>query len=141
MMNKADTSIKEVKVSRNKLLTTLKQNLSRHRSDFETAVAGYQQARQERLALLAAEALAAAENPTEATRKTVHEAYREFAHLESPSDHSESYELAIEIMSWECEDEVTLSINDFQCYVRDRWTWREQFRNSVLNYASHGRTL
>jgi hypothetical protein len=137
MMNKADTSIKEVKVNREKLLATLKENLGTHKADFETAIAGYRQAKDEKLAQLAVATRVANENSTSETRKAVHEAYTEFAHMEVPQDHSESYELAIEIMSWETETEVKLSINDFQCYVRDKWNWKDRFRASVANYANH----
>ena len=38
-------------------------------------------------------------------------------------------------------ERLKLSINAFQCYVRDRWKWKEQFHNSVLNYASHSHSL
>lgn len=140
-MTKAETSIKEVKVNRKKLLTTLKENLTKHKAAYEDALAGYHAEKEKKLEALCAATNAAVSDNTETNRKTVHDAYRAFAHLERPSDHSESYELAIEIMQWEEETEVKLSINDFQCYVRDKWNWKDQFRNSVLNYASHSHSL
>ncbi|MGD9726573.1 MAG: hypothetical protein AB7V39_09270, partial [Nitrospiraceae bacterium] len=94
-----------------------------------------------KLATLADVTAKASADNTEANRRLVHEAYNSFARLDKPQDYSESYELAIEIMTWERETEVKLSINDFQCYVRDKWNWKDQFRNSVLNYASHSHSL
>lgn len=140
-MNRADTSIKEVKVNRKKLLETLEKNLGTHKAAYEDALAGYYQQKDAKLAALHAATSAANSNSTEDTRRAVHRAYQEFSGLPKPTDHSESYELAIEIMKWEEENEVKLSINDFQCYVRDKWNWKDQFRASVLNYANHSHSL
>lgn len=141
MMSKADTSIKEVKVNREKLLATLKTNLETHKAAYEDALSGYYEEKDRKLAALHAATTEATANSTDDTRRAVHKAYESFSRLPRPQDHSESYELAIEIMTWETETEVKLSINDFQCYVRDKWNWKDQFRNSVLNYASHSHSL
>lgn len=140
-MNRADTSIKEVKVNREKLLETLKRNLETHKAAYQDALEGYYQEKDRKLAALHSATTEANANSTEDTRRVVHKAYQAFSGLPKPSDHSESYELAIEIMQWETETEVTLSINDFQCYVRDKWNWKDQFRASVLNYANHSHSL
>lgn len=141
VMNRADTSIKEVKVNRQKLLETLEKNLGTHKAAYEDALSGYTDEKSKKLAALnVATGTAVSDNSPE-NRKLVHQAYQAFSGLPRPTDHSESYELAIEIMKWETETEVTLSINDFQCYVRDRWNWKEQFRASVLNYANHSHSL
>lgn len=140
-MNRADTNIKEVKVNRKKLLETLQTNLTSHKAAFEDALAGYYEQKNQKLAALAKATAAADANSTDDTRRAVHHAYHEFSSLPKPQDHSESYELAIEIMTWEEENEVKLSINDFQCYVRDKWNWKDQFRASVLNYANHSHSL
>jgi hypothetical protein len=38
-------------------------------------------------------------------------------------------------MEWEERDTVELSVNDFECYVRDNWSWQRSFKMSVSNYS------
>jgi hypothetical protein len=137
VMNRANTSIESVNVKREKLLAALRSNLEKHKADYATAMEGYGEAKAQKLAALADAANAAVKDNCEENREVVHEAYRGFNNLIRPCDHSESYELAIEIMEWETEDEIELSINDFQCYVRDKWDWKEAFVGSVVTYANH----
>lgn len=137
VMNRSDTNIETVTVKVSRLLTTLKENLEKHKADYETAMAGYRDAKATKLAALNEATNKAVTNNTNENRKAVHDAYNAFSRLERPRDHSESYELAIEIMEWSTEDEVELSINDFQCYVRDKWNWKQAFAISVANYANH----
>lgn len=135
-MNKYDTNIKTVNVNRSQLLTTLESNLKTHKEVFREAMKGYQDAKITKMIALHGAAEKAVNSNNEENRKAVHEAYSTYANLRRPQDHSESYELAIEIMKWETEDTIELSINDFQCYVRDKWNWKEQFRGSVTAYAN-----
>lgn len=141
VMNSVDTNIKSVKVDRKKLLETLKANLEAHRAAYKDALEGYYDTKAMKLAALNAATNTAVESNTEETRRAVHKAYEAFSRLSKPTDHSESYELAIEIMKWEEEDQVELSINDFQCYVRDKWNWKNTFAASVQNYAKHTHSL
>lgn len=135
-MNPAETGIKTVEVSRQELLAKLRENLGTHKELFAESVKGYEDAKLARLRDIQTAANAAVTRNTEGTRKLVHEAYSAYTLLQRPQDHSESYELAIEIMTWEKKDKVELSINDFQSYVRDKWNWKGQFRDSVVNFAA-----
>lgn len=134
--NAAETSIDKVKVDRQELLAKLKANLTTHKELYLEAVRGYEDAKVALLRELQGAVNKAVSNNTEDHRRGVHVAYEKFSNLQRPQDHSESYELAIEIMVWEKKDHVELSINDFQCYIRDKWNWKVNFANSVKNYAS-----
>lgn len=134
--NKGDTNIKTVTVKRDKLLATLKENLATHKELYEEALKGYKDAKVTKMIALHGAAEAAVNSNTEENRRAVHVAYNAYNTLARPQDHSESYELAIEIMTWEIEDNIELSINDFQCYVRDKWNWKDSFRGSVMAYAN-----
>lgn len=135
-MNIADTGIKTVKVNRADLLKKLQENLETHKELYAEAVRGYEDAKVTRLRELQSAVNAALTSNTEPNRQRVHEAYGELSGLSRPQDHSESYLLAIDMMTWETKEQVELSINDFQCYVRDKWNWKHEFRNSVSNYAA-----
>lgn len=135
MAMRSDTGIKTVTVNREKLLHTLKDNLTIHKEVYEEAMKGYEGAKITKMVDLSTAASQATRENTSSNRKAVHEAYTAYAHLSRPQDQSESYELAIEIMKWETEEKIELNINDFQCYVRDNWNWKDAFRGSVSAYA------
>ena len=136
MATHSNTNIKTVTVLRKDLLTTLEGNLTTHKEVYEEAMSGYADAKVTKLSELHIVTSQATRENTEANRKAVHEAYARYAHLSRPQDHSESYELAIEIMKWETEEKIELNINDFQCYVRDKWDWKNSFKGSVVAYAN-----
>lgn len=133
---RSDTGIKTVTVLRKDLLNTLQENLTLHKELFAESMKGYKDAKISRMNDLSLAASQATRENTQPNRKAVHEAYNAYAHLSVPQDHSESYELAIEIMKWETEEKIELNINDFQCYVRDRWDWKNSFVGSVNAYAN-----
>jgi hypothetical protein len=137
MATRSDTGIKTVTVLRKDLLTTLRENLKTHKEVYEEAMKGYQDAKITKMSNLATATSQAMRENTQANRKAVHEAYNFYSNLSLPQDNSESYELAIEIMKWETEEKIELNINDFQCYVRDRWNWKAAFRGSVNAYANN----
>lgn len=134
-MSLADTGIKTVEVSRTELLAKLQDNLTSHKALYEDALRGYHDAKVANLKKLNVATNKAVADNSEENRKAVHEAYHEFSTLERPQDHSDSYLLAIDMMTWEKKDKVELSISDFQCYVRDNWNWKASFHNSVSNYS------
>lgn len=136
MVMRSDTGIKTVTVNREKLLLTLNENLKTHKELFTEAMAGYEDAKLTKMSNLATATSQATRENTQSNRKAVHEAYADYAHLSRPQDNSESYELAIEIMKWETEEKIELNINDFQCYVRDRWNWKDAFKGSISTYAA-----
>ena len=136
MAMRSDTGIKTVTVLRKDLLITLEKNLTTHKEVFEEAMKGYEDAKITKMANLSTAASQATRENTQANRKAVHDAYSSYSHLSRPQDNSESYELAIEIMKWETEEKIELNINDFQCYVRDRWNWKDAFKGIVSAYAN-----
>jgi len=131
MATRSDTGIKTVTVLRKDLLATLMENLKTHKEVYEEAMKGYQDAKITKMSNLATATSQATRENTQTNRKAVHEAYNAYAHL------SESYELAAEIMKWETEEKIELNINDFQCYVRDRWNWKDEFKGIVSAYADN----
>jgi hypothetical protein len=136
MAMRSDTGIETVTVLRKDLRNTLKDNLKTHKEVFAEAMKGYEDAKVSKMLALSGATSQATRENIQSNRKAVHAAYQAYSNLAKPVDNSESYELAIEIMKWETEEKIELNINDFQCYVRDRWNWKAAFKGSVSAYAN-----
>ena len=134
--NYKETAVKTVNVDVGRLKVTLQKNLETHKKEYKEAMEGYRDARQNAIQRVAEAATAAVANNTQETRKALHEAYSAFSRLERPQDHSSSYEQAIALMDWETNKTIELSINDFECYVRDSWDWQRSFKNIYANYSA-----
>lgn len=129
------SAVKTLQVSRSRLLTKLQENLEAHKVDYREAYEGYLALQEAAIADVAAAANAFedAQDRGEALRR-LQESYSKFNTLDVPVDHSGDYEQAIEVMGWEERETVELSINDFECYVRDNWSWSRRFQNTVTSY-------
>lgn len=144
-----------VTVSREKLLSTLKENREKHAREYQESVAGYKVLAKERLQKKlswARKTLKA--NFDEVSRKidefdldddenpltdTVSMLSSVSFSLEVPRDHTKSYDVAISMAEWEVGDTIELTQSQFQCFVLDDWDWKKKF--SVMNklYTSASR--
>jgi len=133
--NYQETAVKTVQVEKQRLAEALRANRDKHRREFEQAWVGYEEARRHAYAELSeASALAASEDSC-AARRRARAGWDQLRNLDVPSDHTESYDQAIALMEWEQRELVELSINDFECYVRDRWDWKRAFESNYEHYA------
>ena len=134
--NYGKTAMKSITVNKDRLLATLRKNLEKHKTEYAEAREGYEVARVEALKSLAEAAFKAAEKPTKNNRNNVDDTYHKFNRLDRPSNHEDSYEQAIALMEWEENATLELSVNDFECYVRDNWDWQRSFKMSHSAYSS-----
>jgi hypothetical protein len=54
--------------------------------------------------------------------------------LKRPEDHEKDYRQIIEMVRMSAEDVITLSSEEFACYVMDDWDWKEEFAASTAGY-------
>lgn len=134
--NFKETAVKTVNVEVKRLQEKLSSNLDIHKKEFEEAIAGFREKRLELCRSLRDVTQAAVEKNTTETREDVVDAFYKFNRLERPQDHSNSYEQAIALMEWETKAVIELSINDFECYVGNNWTWQASFKTAHKNYSS-----
>ena len=52
-----------------------------------------------------------------------------------PENHAEDYEEILQSLELSVHNEIELNQNQFNCYVRNKWNWREQFVASNSYYA------
>lgn len=109
-----DTKEMTTTIKTQDLLRTLKLNKERHKAIVDEARAGYlkkaKEAIKERMSQLD-------------SGKIVSLSFN----LTPPQDHTEDYEVAIEMFTAHTEDTVTLSTQQFRELYLDKWNWKRQF--------------
>jgi hypothetical protein len=110
-----------VAVEKSKLLETLLANRDKHVADLEEAMSGW---RLKAIGALRrrADKLADGEDVD-----------LEFK-LPKPENHVEDYDRAIANLEWSIHDTVELSQQDFDQFVRDRWSWSQRFSTLSATY-------
>lgn len=114
-------SFDTVVVQKDKLVETLTTNRDAHRAIFEEALEGYKTRSVELL-----------EEHIERIRKGKVE--RILVSLPLPEDHTDDYDRALTSLDWSIFDEVELSMREFDQYVRDNWTWKQEFTATTSLY-------
>jgi NOL1/NOP2/fmu family ribosome biogenesis protein len=114
-----------IKVSRVKLLDTLKKNREVHAAEYELAEKGYW--------IKVEEALKANLKEIRKTGKTDLAGYW---NLRGPENHTKDYDLVITMMEYSVEDVIELDQQRFQQYVMDNWSWSTSTKYVNNLYAS-----
>jgi len=115
--------MKTVTVRKAELLEALHRNRDQHRQIFEEACAGF---RREATELLCRRL----EDAKQGRRINL-----SFG-LVQPMDQTPEYDQAIKMCEMSVDDTIELSSHEFQCFVMDRWEWRDQFLMSNARYSS-----
>ena len=112
-----------IRVRRDKVLTTLKQNKEMHCKQFEEAIEGW---------IDSAKAKA-----FEVLQELQSDKAREtdiLIHLPKPVSFEKEYEKAIKMFELEVRDEVDISNSDFQRFFLDEWSWKHDFLSNTIMY-------
>lgn len=140
-----------VTVSRGKLLTTLKENLKKHVSEYNLAVAGYKEQAKERLVSLKTKILSSVEENFENISKRIEkfdpqseDSMQDIVSLvnttaftlQVPKSYEKSYSVAIQMAEWEVSDTIELKQSQFQCFVLDDWDWKGGFERLSKTYMA-----
>lgn len=123
MLDDSRTAMKTVKVDKARLKSTLTENRETHKREFGEAMSGYWDAFVGELTKM--------QEMVKAKDLNVEHSVR----LARPVDHTTDYDEALAVLDWEKQDEILLSMNDFQCYVRDNWDWRDEFKGTHAAYS------
>lgn len=117
--------MQDVRVKKEQLLKTLKENRETHQADFDIAWEAFRQKAEANFA----NKLKAIKAANKGERIELH------VNLVIPEDHTEDYDQAIEMLGWEIGDEITLQRHEFQQLVQDNWGWKDQFTATNLAYT------
>jgi hypothetical protein len=122
--------LREVRVSKVKLLKQLKENRSKHYEEHEAAIAGWK----EKLSELA-DLLQGLIRHEKADWGIVEETYEELIDLEKPQNYLDSYDDTIALVEASLDDAFVLTQSDFKSYWLDKWSWKADFSTSNSRYT------
>lgn len=119
--------IESVKIERTKLLAQLEANRDRHRETFEKATEAFVATVNETAIRLGEDARAGREVDRLALYK-----------LPVPEDHTEDYDLAIDMLANDTRKTITIEYRDFLQLWRDQWGWKQQWTTTNTFYGASG---
>ncbi len=115
--------MEEIKVRKDELLAKLKTNLDAHVSEFTIAHAAWVE-----------ETILAHKSRIKSLRETGTNVGAVGFGTE-PTSQAKSYERAIAMLEMSVDNEIVLSMHEFDQYVLDNWTWTQQFKTLSANYT------
>jgi hypothetical protein len=110
-------------ISKEKLMSIVKDNRDKHRKVFLEAIEGY---RKEAINLL--------EKMIEKLKKG--KTVNQYINLPVPEDHTPEYDRVIKMIELDTRGEITLGEEEFAQYVMDDWRWKREWVGTVSNYTS-----
>lgn len=116
-------SLNYIRISKTKLIQELIANQKTHRATFEAAMEGY---RQKAVELLEAHIERIKDGAPE----------RVNVQLPMPDDHTDDYSKAIDMLRWSEDEDVWLTAEEFDSYVRDNWFWKPAFLLTASTYGA-----
>jgi len=114
-----------VNVSRLTLLSSLRENLEKHKADYAAAVINYRLALQADLTT----ALVQANDPDSRLDKI----RVDFSH---PQSYASQYQQVIDMLEYSVDETINLDSQAFRAYVKDEWSWKGSFELTNSTYAS-----
>lgn len=115
---------------RAEILNALRENRKKHANEYREAHEGWVEEVKERL---------------HAQLEAIHRGERpllSFHDLNEPDDHTEDYDLAIQMLEMTKAEQVSLTRQDFRQYVQNKWSWAEMWSASNVRYIEkHRMTL
>lgn len=102
--------MKTVTINRNELLEAVKTNRAAHVAEYAEAARNY---RETVLGALTDRHTAIANG----------EPISLLFNLPAPQDHTDDYDRVIRMLEMSVDENCTLDAYEFDCYVRDNWTW------------------
>lgn len=110
-----------INVNKVDLLNKLRENREKHAADYALAFEGYVQAMREELQGLLVKLDAGEKIPRYLVNR-------------EPEDHTDDYDLAIEMFEMATDTEIELDSRQFSKYVKDDWGWKLEWSASNTGY-------
>jgi hypothetical protein len=117
--------VRDVQIKKEELLERLRLNRDAHRAVFEKAMDVYKVRMTELLESLIKRAKKKQVIPVAALYD-----------LPMPEDHTNDYDVAIEMLEHEEREVLTLTQQEFKRYFRDEWEWEQSFLANTTSYIA-----
>lgn len=115
--------MREVTISKDKLLKKLRENKDKHAAIFEEALEGWKKR--------VIEEIEKSLEDARAGRK-----FRTLIRLPQPENHVRDYASIIEQVEWHEAEVIVLDFRQFERFVRDNWGWTDDFLRTSSPYSS-----
>lgn len=138
-----------VRVNRQKLIETLKQNREQHIKQFNEAMDGYKEVAMKEIA----KAFDKLADRLDKRRKELEKEIESFSpetaenfsdhlvilqsvtvNMKVPVSYADAYDAAIDMANFDVRDDLELSGAEFQCFCRDVWDWSNDFTATSAMY-------
>lgn len=113
------------KILKEDLLKRLEANRAKHRETFEHAIGIYK----EKMTELLENLIERAKDGKVIPQKALYD-------LPMPEDHTNDYDVAIEMLSLDVRKKFLLSERDFRRFVMDQWEWQQSFASNTVAYTT-----
>lgn len=127
---------------RQKLVLRIQENRDNHVATYEEAWQGYLIEVQEQLDELAKSVRKSAKALRDAGSVKEFPADVEtgfYVDATPPQNHSDEYDRVIDMLVFTDEEKITLTPQEFNQYVRDEWSWSQQFASSTQTLITKNR--
>lgn len=115
--------MRKIRIEVSRLKAVLEENREKHRGIFEQAMVGYREGAIKELDRMIKDAREG--------RKI-----KRALSLVQPVDQTADYDRALRMLELTADEVVELEEHEFDCYVMDRWHWRNQFLSSNSAYVA-----
>lgn len=138
--------MRSVKAKTSELLGTIRANLEKHRAEYAEAFEGYKLEAQEALKVYQAQVQEAVNTVSKRVQESEQPRDKPVMLLDGlrsvplptlrvPEDHSKDYEVVIRMLEFETQPTIDIDADQFECYVMDRWEWKDDFAVSHERYS------
>lgn len=118
--------MRSITVFKRELIATLSENKAKHAAEYEAAMIGWREKVLQ--ALVEADRLFRVDDDISG----LNVGYT----LPAPTNYTEEYDRALEMLRWETADQIQLSEEDFRHLVQNEWAWSRSFNNLSAAYTS-----
>ena len=114
--------MRTIKVDKKELLSHLRANRTAHIVAFDEAMVGYRK----ELVTCLGQMLKKAKNQEDVDHRV---------NIVRPTDFTEFYDNAITMLEWTVDEFIELDMNEFNQYIQDEWSWKQNFNLTNSLYA------
>lgn len=144
-----DQEKRTVEVNREKLISILESNRTKHVADYEEAMAGYKslllgkidEAFEDAKKKLDEKYNRTKEKVSGFTDEDIAKQHDHFTLIDGisvemkvPRSYAREYDAAIDMAKWDVRETLELSHAEFTCFVRDQWDWKAGFEAVSMLY-------
>lgn len=125
--------MRETTIDKQKAIEVIKANRLTHIVDYKEAVEGYIQEVKRRTS----EVIDDLQNQLNAVvAGEIKLIGPQHMNLTLPVSHESDYDTVLEMMDMEVKDQITLTTDEFTCYIKDDWDWKKDFTRVTSVYKS-----